>query len=368
MNLDRSNLVLCITYIELGQWIRRQRIHILADRLIEFDRKNEGNLDLSIFASSEMLKLEDAKARVLIVLREKTIADFQRHPFCTKKNVLDISRESIKGIAPILERYRKNLNEYDLPIFDFSLEQEWDDWLLWQGAHERIHAIKSFFQRIGFSDKIFSGDLVALYSMTRFSFRLESKTAELSANFKYWICLLQKRDQILQKLRVDGFCGDTRFLPESIKEFYLQNEIEMGIDFQFSPIKIEERGWVASDLSESTTVNIANIKLKDRNDSKIFDFREFGSEFMFSPLTAAAYLRVFDEIHYGNCDWNLIVKIIYLVKFYSHGRRGLNPNGADYLVFFILCSVKTEEIGDLKLINSFLHHSSLNSSLGEKSA
>ena len=98
MNLEKSNLVVCISYIELGQWIRRQRIHILADRLIEVVHKDLGNVDLSIFASSEMLKLEDAKARVLVVLREKTIVDFQRHPFCIQKNVLDISRESIKVI------------------------------------------------------------------------------------------------------------------------------------------------------------------------------------------------------------------------------------------------------------------------------
>jgi len=256
MNLDRSNLVFCISYIELGQWIRRQRIHILADRLIDFAQTNLGNVDLSIFASSEMLKLEDAKARVLVVLREKTIADFKRHPFCGQKKVLDISRESIKGIAPILERYRKNLNDYDLPIFNFSLDQEWDDWLLWQGAHERICAIKSLFGKIGFSEKIFSEDLLSLYSMTIFSFRPESKTTELPPNYKYWIGLLQKRDAILQKLRVDGFCGDTRFLPESIKEYCLHHGLKQSIDFQGLPIKIEERGWVASDLSESTAVNI----------------------------------------------------------------------------------------------------------------
>ena len=313
MNLDRSSLIFCISYIELGQWIRRQRIHILADRLIEGALKDVGSVDLSIFASSEMLKLEDAKARVLVVLREKTIADFQRHPFCIQKNVLDISRESIKGIVPILERYRKNLNEYDLPIFDYSLDKEWEEWLLWQGAHERIHVIKSFFRKIGFSEKIFSGDLVGLHSMTRFSFRPESVTAELPANFKNWIDLLHKRDSILQKLRVDGYCGDTRFLAASIKEFYFQNGLEKTIDFQRLPIKIVERGWMASDISESIAINIAETQLKDLSSLKIFDLQTVKNEYIFSPLIVAAYLRIFDEIHYGNCDWNLIVKIIYLV-------------------------------------------------------
>jgi hypothetical protein len=204
--------------------------------------------------------------------------------------------------------------------------------------------------------------------MARFSFRPESVAAELPANFKHWIDLLHKRDSILQKLRVDGCCGDTRFLAESIKEFYFQNEIEQPIDFQRLPIKIEERGWVASDLSESIAVNIAATKLDDLNSLKIFDLQAVKNEYIFSPLTAAAYLRIFDEIHYGNCDWNLIVKIIYLVKFYSHGRYGLNPYGADYLLFFILCSIKTEEIVDPKLLNSFSLNSSINFSLGKKSA
>jgi hypothetical protein len=173
---------------------------------------------------------------------------------------------------------------------------------------------------------------------------------------------------ILQKLRVDGYCGEIKFFVESIREFYLQNELNQNIDFQRLQIKNEERGWVASDISEAVCTFLTGINLNSFQHPQSYQLPAQTNEFIISPLTIAAYLRIFDEIHYGNCNWKLIGKIIQLVKFYSHGRYGLNNNGADFLLFFILCSIKTEEIGEPKLTDGFRFDNGIRQSLGEQIA
>jgi hypothetical protein len=350
MTIKARGLITCISYIELSQWIRRGRIHILPQRIISYKGDISKEVDLSIFASGEMLKLEDAKARILVVLNEKNIKSFEHHPFCISKNILDIPLESIKGIAPILERYRRNLSEYDLPILDWAADEEWDDWLIWQGAHEKIFAIKRLFLKIGYSSNFFERPMKDLYSLAKISFRPEMLVEDIPPGFENWISLLKARDSVLQKLRVDGFCGTTEFFTRSILEYLHQTTPGVEVQLQVNDCQVSERGWMPSDLGEAYISYIKNLTEKNSLRTNI----RVESENSCFLLLVAAYLRIFDELHYGVKDWKMVSKILSFIKFYMNGKNSLFIHGADSLLFFIACSIKTEDMSDPKIISSLL--------------
>jgi hypothetical protein len=233
----------------MGQWKKRGRIHLLADRIVRVGDKNQSFPDYSVFASGEMLKLEDAKARILVFFRDEDIENFNKHPYALIKKIYDIPFEKIAGIAPVLSRYKDNLTDYGLPIENWSADEDWDQWLILQDSYEKIFAIKKLFRHLGIEKNLFQIDMNLLQILVQVSQRPQIIQKTNINELDDWIQLIQCRDKVLHQLRTEGHCGRTSFIRNSI-ELVLKEILFRDISIDELIYKNLDRGMNVSDLSD----------------------------------------------------------------------------------------------------------------------
>ncbi len=139
--------LVCIGEGELLQWLARGRLHILRDRIFVAGEVMDG----TPFASCAAFKLDDAKARVIVTLKPDWSSDLSHHPDFSSKAILSLPLPTIREVAPTLPQYKRRLEATHLKIADWTAEEEWEDWLLTQGIHERHVSISDELRRIGFN-------------------------------------------------------------------------------------------------------------------------------------------------------------------------------------------------------------------------
>lgn len=316
--------VVCISESELLQWVARGRIHLLLDRVIQ-DPLVEGVLDVSLFASCPVLKLDDAKGRVWVSLNKDSVNGSRAHPYAHYKNVLDLPITDIQAVGAILPQYKRRLENIQIPVSDSTLEAEWETWLTTQGAHERFCAIQQLFKQVGFE---LPKDLDM--ASVKMAMRPNHRHEEGVSGLEQWRYLLSHRDEILQKLRFEGHAGEKSFFAASI-QILLEREdcLKQMPDSLFLPAS--EGVWQLRDLSTSV----------------LSALQEVDNSAALPLLVKAAYLRSFEDLHYGEKDWVSIFNLARYIKYSIGGAHGSE------LLFFLLSSVPVEEIIGKKLATKF---------------
>ncbi len=358
MTSNCPEFVTCISSIEMGQWVRRGRIHLLADRILSRNSLNTQDDDFSVFASAEMLKLEDAKARILVYFKKEDLITFSKHPCCKNKEIFDIPIERITGIGPVLKKYKTNLVDYGLVILDIAVDDVWDKWIFFQDSYEKIYAIENLYKKIKIKSNIFRVNNAALQKIIQISQRPQTPFDDTSNVINNWIKLIHCRDEVLQQLRTNGHCGRTSFVSASVE---LSISLIFNKSFQIA-------------LPNENRLDRA-INRNDFSEDTILLFCHKANELGFSSplflMQLVIYLYAFDEIHYGQKKWEPIIELIKMVRNYSFliqnsegqklqvGKKFtfLNSfdqfnfvNAGDFLLFCTLCNLQTSEINDINFI------------------
>jgi len=304
----------CITESELLQWIARGRIHLLKDRVIF---NNEGD-DLSLFAACPALKLDDAKGRVIVALHHSALDDRRLLKSAKYKAVLDLVISDIESISPILPQHSKRLETLGLPISLSNYEKEWDFWLLEYGAHERFYAISEVFNKIGWTINSNLNDSSVKLAMRPNEPRLMESLIE-----KKWLNLLKKRDAILQSLRFEGHSGSSSFFAASIKQIIginnTNHQLSNDIDLPKS-----ESAWSLKDLNSEIIDQLTTLDQTFNPDIPI--------------IFQITYLRIFDEIHYGEKNWETVFNLMRYLAY------SINKETACTCLFYLLCSINVEKL------------------------
>lgn len=314
----------CLSESELLQWVARGRIHLLADRVMR-ESTSQDLIDLSFFTACTVLKLDDAKGRIWVSLTSESINGSRTHPYSFSKNVLDLPLSDIRAIGSILPQHKRRLDAIDLPISDSTLEAEWNQWLLVQGAYERFCAIELFFNRIGFELTIGLDPNAVQMAM-----RPNDQHDGVLNSLGQWRSLLYHRDEILQKLRFDGHAGEKSFFAASIQALLsIDKNSHMIPDALF--LRGNDGAWSLKDISLTVNNALQNIE----------------GGLGLPHFVKAAYLRSFDDLHYGQKDWSSIFDLVRYIK-YSIG----HSFGSEIL-FFLLSSMPVDEIINRKFQSKF---------------
>ena len=141
--------LICITESELAQWVSRKYFDTLSARVLT----GQENITRDVFSTSPYLKLDDARGRIVINLKD----DWKHasHKVSTVENidVITIPLDAIAEIAPTMDQYAKKLAVYELPIAKWSIEKIWDEWLINQAVSETYRATVFEINKIGCVDK-----------------------------------------------------------------------------------------------------------------------------------------------------------------------------------------------------------------------
>jgi hypothetical protein len=318
--------LLCLTESELLQWYARGSIHLSSSRIL-----HAGVDKAPLFSLSPFVKLDDAKARVLIRLDSNLRIDEFSHPYFIDSNVLSLPWEVAKSLCPVLPQFRRRLEDFNLAIEEWDISSFWEEWLLKQGCHERLEALLRILKKTGFNDHIFLANKPLLKSIIYNVVRPQSDAA-LSMDLPYgWRKLIQNRDSILKKLRFDGHSDRKSFLAASIAEICTLNKIK--------PIKLNliesseniESGWSFHDLTSSVLESIHKS-----DDKGSIDMSEG-----ISLLIGAAYLRLYDELHYGAKDMTLCINLLRFMKY------SINSIDTDILTVAVLGSFPSDTLRSL---------------------
>ena len=141
--------LICITESELAQWVSRKNFDTLSARVIT----EQETVTRDIFSTSPYLKLDDARGRIVVNLKDTW--KHKSHKIVTAKNidVVSIPLDAIAEIAPTMDQYAKRLETYKLPIAKWSVEKIWDEWLINQAVSETYRATVFEINKIGCVDK-----------------------------------------------------------------------------------------------------------------------------------------------------------------------------------------------------------------------
>ena len=141
--------LICITESELAQWVSRKNFDTLSARVIT----EQETVTRDIFSTSPYLKLDDARGRIVVNLKDTW--KHTSHRIITAKNidVVSIPLDAIAEIAPTMDQYAKRLETYKLPIAKWSVENIWDEWLINQAVSETYRATVFEINKIGCVDK-----------------------------------------------------------------------------------------------------------------------------------------------------------------------------------------------------------------------
>jgi hypothetical protein len=333
MNLKNKTNLICLGESELLQWTARKRIFLLKDRIFQELPKDEN--DLSFFASSSFFKLDDAKARVIVKLKEAWLKNQLDCVFISQKNFAEIHLDQIQEVAPVLDQYRRRLEDLDLPIANWSADEEWNLWLIHQGAHERASAISECLYKLGFTSNSFLENKEGLEILTRNALRPKASTSSANHFVNAWSDLISKRDELLKKMRFEGHSGRTSFFIATIKG--LTDSTLHEVLNKISPIEDRENDWNFSDISPEL---LSDLQALDRMSESTQGYR-------IPTITKAAYIRIFDEINYGQKNWSAIFNLIRFIKY------SVDTSSANFLIYLTLACLPTEEIYKLDVSRKY---------------
>lgn len=324
--------LVCVTESELMQWQSRGLMHLAADRILP-----AGSNKSALFALAPLLKLDDAKARVVVHLAENWREGNVIHPKFQQPNLLCLDWDQIQSIAPVLPQFRRRLESFCLPLEKWDLSEMWDEWLVTQGCYERLRCLQSSLCKLSFNAKEFLANETLLEQIIMTVVRPNS-TAYISSDMpRGWKTLFENRDEILKKLRFEGHSDRTSFLESSVREILHLNGCSQS-DFNYnSLVTLQDRGWQFEDLN-SLVIGFINSYGGDAPNSM---------DQQISPIFGAIYLRLYDEIFYGQRNWNLCFNLLRFAKY------SLESHQADILTIAIFSSFAAEDILTLDLREKF---------------
>ena len=128
--------LLCITENELMQWRARGLMHIASGRVLPRGTEKD-----TLFALAPLGKLEDAKARIVVQLKDDWCAELSKHPKFGSLNVLSLDWRHVESLTSVLPQFGHRLEGYGVRIGDLDFSEQWEAWLLAQGSYERTKAI-----------------------------------------------------------------------------------------------------------------------------------------------------------------------------------------------------------------------------------
>ena len=326
--------LICVTESELLQWRSRGLMHVAADRV------TSGLTNASLFALAPLLKIDDAKSRVIVNLGKNFGKSEALHPSFQNADVLSIFWSQIRSISPVIPQFKRRLEDFNLPIEEWDLTQLWDEWLVTQSCYERTEALRMVLGRLGFNSTEFVADALVLSAIVRTALRPGESTDPLPVP-DGWRTLLQNRDGILKKLRFSGHCDRTSFLEASISELVRINGADPSGSVLEGFIEARESGWQFQDLSDQALQSL--LKLSGAS--------PFSMEEKVSLVFGAIYLRLFDELFYGQKNWRLCFNLLRFAKY------SLDSRQADFLTAFLAASFPSEELRGLDLPTRFYSHS-----------
>ena len=319
--------LICITESELAQWVSRKNFDTLSARVIT----EQETVTRDIFSTSPYLKLDDARGRIVVNLKDTW--KHSSHRIITAKNidVVSIPLDAISEIAPTMDQYAKRLATYKLPIAKWSIEKIWDEWLINQAVSETYRATVFEINKIGCVDKETISNENLIKAIIEKSLRPNIVSGKESVLLG-WEKVFEQRDDWIQALRVKGHLDSTRMLKASI-EIINDGITNHSLNFDFQ-INEEERGWEFQDVTREA------LEYFSKHDSARIQLQTFATPPLFC---IAAYLRLYDEIHNGNKDWRVVFNLLRFTKY------SVSSMHADVLTISLIGSLKAEEIYSLGL-------------------
>lgn len=325
--------LICITESELLQWRSRGLMHVAAQRI------TSGSPDASLFALAPLLKLDDAKSRVIVNLGRRFSKFEASHPSFKHAGVLSILWSHIQSISPVIPQFKRRLDDFDLPVEDWDFSKLWDEWLVTQNCYERTEALKDFLGKLGFNSTEFVADTLTLSAIVRTVVRPVESVDRLLVP-QGWKTLVQSRDSILKKLRFDGHSDRTSFLGASISELVRINGAYSSGSSLAGIIDVRETGWEFQDLSGQTLTVIYELSGAE----------PFSMKDKVSLIFGAIYLRLFDELFYGQKNWQLCFNLLRFAKY------SLDSIQTDFMTAFIAASFPADELRSLNLPTKFYRY------------
>ena len=324
--------LICITESELAQWVSRKNFDTLSARVIT----EQKTVTRDIFSTSPYLKLDDARGRIVVNLKDTW--KHTSHRIITAKNidVVSIPLDAIAEIAPTMDQYAKRLETYKLPIAKWSVEKIWDEWLINQAVSETYRATVFEINKIGCVDKETISNENLIKAIIEKSLRPNVASGKESVLLG-WEKVFEQRDDWIQALRVKGHLDSTHMLKTSI-EIITDGITNYSLNFDFQ-INEEERGWKFQDVTREA------LEYCSKHDSAGIQLQTFATPPLFC---IAAYLRLYDEIHNGNKDWRVVFNLLRFTKY------SVSSLHADVLTIALLGSLKAEEIYSLGLRDLYM--------------
>ena len=324
--------LICITESELAQWVSRKNFDTLSARVIT----EQETVTRDIFSTSPYLKLDDARGRIVVNLKDTW--KHSSHRIITAKNidVVSIPLDAISEIAPTMDQYAKRLATYKLPIAKWSIEKIWDEWLINQAVSETYRATVFEINKIGCVDKETISNENLIKAIIEKSLRPNIVSGKESVLLG-WEKVFEQRDDWIQALRIKGHLDSTRMLKASI-EIINDGITNHSLNFDLQ-INEEERGWEFQDVTREA------LEYFSKHDSARIQLQTFATPPLFC---IAAYLRLYDEIHNGNKDWRVVFNLLRFTKY------SISSLHADVLTIALLGSLKAEEIYSLGLRDLYM--------------
>lgn len=324
--------LICITESELAQWVSRKNFDTLSARVLT----EQESVTRDIFSTSPYLKLDDARGRIVVNLKDTWKHTSQKVISTKNIDIVSIPLDAIAEIAPTMDQYAIRLETYKLPIAKWSIEKIWDEWLVNQAVSETYRAVVTEINKIGCVDKETISNENLIKAIIEKSLRPKIATGKDSILLG-WEKVFEQRDDWIQALRVKGHLDSTRMLKASI-EIINNGTANHSIDFDFQ-INDEERGWEFQDVTSEA------LEYFSKHDSARIQLQTFATPPLFC---IAAYLRLYDEIHNGNKDWRVVFNLLRFTKY------SISSLHADLLTIALLGSLKAEEIYSLGLRDLYM--------------
>jgi len=324
--------LICITESELAQWVSRRNFDTISARVI---REQEA-VTREIFSTGPFLKLEDARGRIVVNLKDDWKDLSQTITSIQNIEVLSIPVEAISEIAPTMDQYAKRLEIYKLPIATWSVEKVWDEWLIAQAVNETYRATTLEVTKIGCIDKETICNENFVKALIQKSFRPNIVSSD-ELVLMGWKIVLERRDEWIQTLRMNGHLDNTSMLNASVE--LIINSLSSKQSLPRLQISDEERGWQFQDITVDILQKIS-----------VHDFEIAQLTFTTPPplFCIAVYLRLYDEIHNGNKDWKAVFNLLRFTKY------SVSSFDADVILIALVASLKTEEIYTLGLRDLYM--------------
>jgi hypothetical protein len=319
--------LICISESELAQWVSRRHFDTLTTRVLI----NQEKITSDIFYTAPYMKLEDARGRVIVNLKDDWNIISSTINTSELINVISIPLEAILEITPTMDQYAKKLTSYQLPIAERSAEQMWDKWLVQHAIMETSRAISYLTKRVACIDPTILKNNTFVNAIIEKAMRPKAIT-ENQYLLMGWSEVLEQRNTWLQALRENGNLDNTSMLKASaelVSNYY--GKKALVFDFQ---LREDDRAWQAQDINAEILQNFINF------DSKISRETTFTSPPLFCILT---YLRLYDEIQNGSRSWKETFKILNLAK-----SLVISPH-ADILAVALLGALKAEDLYKIEL-------------------